>query len=307
MKHIKKSLESGFAAAIPLALKYDECGTVVAASTGSLLGRCVEALRCEHDRRDDTKVDPSLYAQLISHASTEPGQLGFSEFAARVTETAQRAGDAVTRELFFVRNTVKPLVDELTARVQDRLQTLDNDPMTGIEIVRRRAPEVLANPSLMQAFSRSSEKVVDLNGRNMRLPSYDDNQIIALIKTGVSELDDAIIAHFSALGDGWLSTAWRNIYTTNSELKSNSLSGLITGRSGVDLALFVFLTARQLWQNPPADVDMVGSDFEEAMVHYRDQAAVALCAEVNAIAEDARMGKLIYSNANERLEVLEGP
>lgn len=189
----------------------------------------------------------------------------------------------------------------------ERLEAADKDPMAGIEIVRRSTPAVLANPSLMQAFSRSSEMAVDLTGRNLRLPTYTDNEIIALMKTGVSELDDAVAEHFLKLGDCWLSTAWKNIYTTNSELNSNSLDGLITGRNGVDIALFIFLTARQLWQNPLKDVDMSGSSFEEAMVHYRDQAALALCAECRAIAEDERAGRLIYDNRQGRLEVLEKP
>ena len=308
MKHIENSFGSAMASAAPLTAKYDEQNVIVAAAGGSILGRCTEALIHSVERAPEGTVNADAYAAFVVAASTEPNEVtGYSEFAARVTESATKIAEAVQRELFHARNVVKPVVDELTARMSERCSLLDSDPMSGIEIVRRSIPSVLLHPSLMASFGRAQESVVDITPRNFRLPIYEDNQILPLLRTGAKDLDEGIMDFFSKKGDGWMSTIWKNVFTKFGEASRDGLRSLLYGRGNVDIALFVFLAARNLWQNPVKDVDMTASDYEEAMVHYRDQAAIALCNEVDTLSSEEKNGTLIFSNTRGRLEVWEGP
>lgn len=308
MKHIENSFGSAMATAAPLAAKYDEKNIIVAAAGGSILGRCTEALVHSVERAPEGTVNADAFAAFVVAASTEPNEVtGYSEFCARVSESATKIAEAVTRELFFARNTVKPVVDELTARMSERCSVLDADPMSGIEIVRRTTPAILLNPSLMASFGRAQESIVDITTRNFRLPVYEDNQILPLLRTGAAELDEGIMDFFAKKGDGWLSTMWKNVFTRYGEASRDGLRSLLYGRGNVDVALFVFLAARNLWQNPVKDVDMTAEDYEESMVHYRDQAAIALCNEVDTLRSEEQNGTLVYANIRGRLEVWDKP
>lgn len=308
MKHIEKSFGNAMASAAPLVGAYDEKNIVVAASAGSILGRCTEALIHSVERAPAGTVNADAYAAFVVAASTEPDAVkGYSEFAARITESAGKIAEAVSRELFHARNVVKPAVDELTARMSERCGVLDADPMSGIEIVRRTTPAALLHPSLMASFGRAQESVVDIATRNFHLPVYEDNQILPLLRTGATDLDEAVMDFFAKKGDGWMSTVWKNVFTQYGEASRDGLRSLLYGRGNVDIALFVFLAARNLWQNPVKDVDMTASDYEEAMVHYRDQSAIALCNEVDTLRSEEKEGTLIYANVRGRLEVWEKP
>lgn len=308
MKHIENSFASAMTSAAPLANKFDQKDLVVAAAAGSLLGRCTDALTHSVERSPSGTVNADAYAAFVVAASTEPNEVtGYSEFSARVTETSQKVADAVTRELFFARNTVKPLVDELTARMSERCDTLDSDSMSGIEIVRRSTPAILVHPSLMASFSRAKDSTLDISVRNFRLPVYEDIEVLPMLRTGSKDLDEAIVEHFTKLGEGWLSTMWKNVFTAFGEPSREGLRSLLFGRGNVDVALFVFLIARQLWQNPIKDIDMSAESYEESMVHYRDQAAIALCNEIDILAGEEREGVLIFSSNKGRLEVWDKP
>ncbi len=308
MKHIENSFGSAMNTAAPLADRYDQKDIIIAAAAGSILGRCTDALIHSVERSPEGTVNAEAYSAFVVAASTEPNAVsGYSEFAARATETAQKAAAAVSRELFHARNVAKPLVDELTARMSERCSVLDNNPMSGIEIVRRSTPAALLHPSLMASFSRARESVLDITTRNFKLPVYEDNEVIPMLRTGAKDLDEALVEHFSKKGDGWLSTVWKNVFTAFGEPSRDGLRTLIYGRGNVDIALFVFLVARQLWQNPIKDIDMSAEKFEEGMVHYRDQAAIALCNEVETLAREEEMGTLVYSNIKGRLEVWDKP
>lgn len=308
MKHIENSFGSAMNSAAPLADKYDQKDIVVVAAGGSILDRCTLGLVHSVERSPEGTVNAEAYSSFVVAASTEPNPVtGYSEFAARITETAQKAAAAVSSELFHARNTVKPLVDELTARMSERCSVLDSNPLTGIEIVRRSTPAVLLHPSLMASFGRARESAVDITPRNFRLPVYEDNEVAPMLRTGAKDLDEAIAEHFAKKGEGWLSTMWKNVFTAMGEPSRDGLRTVVYGRGNVDVALFVFLIARQLWQNPIQEIDMSADVFEESMVHYRDQAAIALCNEIETLASEEKMGTLIYSNTKGRLEVWDKP
>lgn len=302
---MEKSFESALNSAVPSADYFDQRDLVVTAGGNSVLGRCVAALPATFQRDHHSKVCPETFVNFLAANAMAPNEgTGFSEFQARITESAEVAARAVTTELFQARTIVKPIVEELTSRMCEQMEMIGKNPITDVEIVRRRIPAPLKHPSLIASIKRASDIVTSTKRPNLRLPSLSASEILPLMRTGAGELDKAIEEHFASKPEGWLETAWTNIYTERSA-SGMDLQAVMFGRNNIDIALFVFLTARRMWDNPLPETNMAAGSYSEAMVFLRDQAAKILLAEVSTLANEEKAGILIYSVTGTRVEVWE--
>lgn len=305
MTYLQESFQSALNSAVPSADFFDQRDLVVTASGNSILGRCVAALPATFQRDHHSKICPETFVNFLAANALNPNEgTGYSEFQARISECAEAAAKAVTAELFQARTIVKPVVEELTNRMCEQMEMIGKNPITDVEIVRRRIPAPLKHPSLIASIKRSNEVVTSTVRPNMRLPSLSAAEILPLMRTGSAELDKAIEEHYAGKEEGWLETVWDNIYTEKSSAGMD-LQAVMFGRNNIDVALFVFLTARRMWDNPIPNVNMASGTYTEGMVSLRDQAAKILISEVVMLADEETKGVLIYSITGTRVEVWE--
>lgn len=305
MTQLQKSLESALNSAVSSADYFDQRDLVVTSPAGSVLGRCIAALPATFQRDHHSKMNAETFVNFLSANALQPNEgTGFSEFQARIVESAEAAARAVTTELFQARTIVKPIIEELTARMVEQIEMIGSNPITNIEIVRRAIPAPLKHPSLLASLKRSEDVASSPRRPNMRLPALQDAEILPLMRTGAGDLDKAIESYFATKPEGWLSSTWNIIYGENSKAGMD-LQGVMFGRNNIDTALFVFLTARRLWDNPVKDTNMAAGEYSEGMQHLRNQAAKILLSEVLLLAEEERKGVLVYAMSNDRIEVWE--
>lgn len=305
MTQMQKSLESALNSAVASADYFDQRALVVSAGGNSVLGRCIAALPATFQRDHHSKVCPETFVNFLAANALQPNEgTGFSEFQARIVESAEAAARAVTTEMFQARTLVKPIVEELTNRMVEQIEMIGSNPITQIEIVRRGIAAPLKHPSLLASIKRAEDVATSTRRPNMRLPALQDSEILPLMRTGAAELDKAIESYFASKPEGWLSTAWTNIYTERSGAGMD-LQATMFGRNNIDVALFVFLTARRLWDNPLQETNMASSEYQDGMQFLRNQAAKILLSEVHILAEEEKNGVLIYSITGTRIEVWE--
>lgn len=304
-EQLAKSFECSLNSAVGGADYFDQRDLVVTVRNGSPLGRCVAALPATLDRSHNAKVSAEAFVNFLAvNATTSSEATGFSEFNARIIETADAAAKAVTTEMFQARTVVKPIIEELTKRMCEQSEMIGKNPITSFEIVRRSIPAPLKHPSLIASIKRAEDVVTSTSRPNLRLPAMTDQEILPLMRTGAADLDKAVQEFFLSKPEGWLETTWKNIYTEKSAT-GNDLQGVMFGRNNLDTALFVFLTARRLWDNPLDGANMSASSYSESLQMMRNQAAKILLSELIVLADEEKGGVLVFAVRGDVIEVWE--
>ena len=305
MSQIEKSLDSALQSGGQAADVYDQRDLVVTVRGGSPLGRLVAALPTTLDRNPGAKISTDAFISFLNATALQPNSAtGFSEFNARVVETAEAAARAVTTEITQARTVVKPIIEELTARVADQCEMIGKNPITDYEIVRRCVPAPLKHPSLIASVKRSEEVEINSVRPNIRLPELDGAAILPLMRTGSAELDKTVSEYFAAKPEGWLETCWKNLYTEKSAF-GMELREVMYGRNNLDVALFAFLTSRRLWDNPIEGANMTAATYSETLQHIRNQAAKVIMSEMNLLLDEEQKGTLLFGVRGKVIEVWE--
>lgn len=305
MEQLNNSFQCALNSAVQGADYFDQRDMVVTVRNGSPLARAISALPSTLDRNQSAKISAEAFVNFLGANALAPNEgTGFSEFGARIIETAEAAAKAVTTELFQARTVVKPIIEELTKRMCEQAEMIGKNPITEFEIVRRSIPAPLKNASLIASIKRAEDVVTSTSRPNLRLPELSAQEILPLLRTGAGDLDKQVEELFASKPEGWLETTWKNIYTEKSAV-GNDLQAVMFGRNNLHTALFVFLTARRLWDNPIENTNMSSNGYGDAMQAMRNQAAKILLSELLVLAEEEKNGVLVYSIRGNTIEVWE--
>lgn len=273
----------------------DQRNIALVPATGTPLAALVGLTHIDHN---PVKNEDGYYVDLQTMAGvTNQGDpiMGYSEHTATMEEVSTFLAEKLSAHVLRARTVVAPFVDAYAARLNEALSMIEGNPDNGIEVQVYKTPAPFMEPSLVESFMRSNEVAMFSPELDMNLPELADNEILALMQTGAASVDAAVLEHFSKLPEGWLASKWKQIYCQDlSGLRLNGGLGThINGRQNVDTALFVFLTARRMWNSPIEGTNMPLDKFENLMCDYRDQAALRLCQEAAVIHREDKAGFLI--------------
>lgn len=286
-----KAIESAYVPAQNL----DRKNISLTAGQGTPLGTLVSLTYLNHDpvkTEDGYFVDTHQMAAITNEGDPIAG---YSEHTASMDEYATFLAEKLSSHIFRARTVVAPFVDEYATRLSQALSLIEGNPDNGIKIDTFRTPAPFLEPSLVESFMRSNDVQMRSLPLDMDLPELSDNEILVLMQTGAASVDAAVLEHFSTKKTGWLAQQWRNIYVRDLSgiVANGGLDAYISGRQNVDTALFVFLTARRMWNAPIEGTNMPLDKFEELMCDYRDQAALRLCQEAAIIHREDKAGFLV--------------
>lgn len=273
----------------------DSKGIAIVAKPDSLLSGLVATTYIDFD----PAVQGGEYFHNINHmcamTDSSSSATGFSEHTARMEELSDVLAEKVTKHLFFTRTVVAPFVDAYAARLRSAMELISGNPDNGIEVIVNSRPGPLEEPTLVDSILRSQEVIYQRPPLNCDLPAQDDNQIRALMQTGSASVDAAINEYFGNKPEGWLASNWKTIFMRApiGEPVPNGLDQLISGKQYVDVALFVFLVSRRLWNAPLDGTNMSSAAYEDTMVTFRNQSALRLCHELERQERDGQEGILV--------------
>lgn len=286
-----KAIDSAYVPAQAL----DQRNISLAPAAGTPLAALVSLTHLDHN---PVKNEDGFYIDLQTMATvTNQGDpiMGFSEHTATMEDVSTFLAEKLSGHIFRARTVVAPFVDAYAARLNESLGLIEGNPDNGVEVEIYKTPAPFMEPSLVDSFMRSNDVTMFSPELDMQLPELGDNEILTLMQTGAASVDAAVLEHFSKLPQGWLASKWKQIYCQ--DLSGIRLSGglgvHINGRQNVDTALFVFLTARRMWNSPIEGTNMPLDKFENMMCDYRDQAALRLCQEAAVIHREDKAGFLI--------------
>lgn len=192
------------------------------------------------------------------------------------------AVSAVKDHLLFARTTVAPAVADLMEKVSTTLKAQTPSALLRMEVVIWNPALPLQNNKLVNDFRRFEETPFDNPPLRVALPPQTAAELRDLIKTGSSSVDGDVEEWLAAKGDAFLSRIWENVFQIPgpgaTELGPDDFRGWIDNRDdGVDNALAIFLLASKLVDNPLPGTETSLSQFNNAVVEYRNQAGARLC------------------------------
>lgn len=281
-----------------LAKQLDEKGIALVAKPGSLLGRLVSATYID----TDIKVTEGGYAintgAMVTNTDAVSPITGFSEHSARMEETADFLARQLEGYLLHARTVAAPFIDDYAKRIQAQIELIGAAPSAGANIKIRRGNNLLLEPALMDAYQRSRDVIHESLNHDYLLPEMTEAQILQLMRTGNTVVDQAIMEHYSAHEEGYLLNLYEDVFRNGkpgAPAVADLIERKITGRQNVDNAIAVFLIARRLWNAPPEGTQMPLAKYEAAMVDLRNQAALRMCYEYDNILRDGNSGVLVTS------------
>lgn len=184
--------------------------------------------------------------------------------------------EMVTKHLSFAKNTVAPLIKELTTEVNAVLARYPESDSYNPSVIIVSLPDALLNAS-MQASLREYKEVTYIPITTyMSLPQLSGAEVIELMKVGSKSVDNEIEAWAALKGISFFETIWGSIFT-NSVVDSESFESLTKCIiEGVDAAFAVFLLGKRLLDNPPEGVAKPLPEYRKEVGNLLEQAGLRL-------------------------------
>lgn len=231
---------------------------------------------------DERNLSYEPTPELLKAESTMPcaegeGSVHDRELDSMVTEIA----DAVSQHLSFAKNTVRPLVQELSIAITTALAAYPDTATFNPTVVRVDLPEPMLMPAVEESILEFRENTyTPINGGGMDLHEIPAAELIASLKTGAKATDAAIDVWVAKLGENFFGDVWRTVFTkgyTRGTGNSETFETLVENKiTGTDAALTVYLLGKRLLDNPPEDSPYSLKDYRLAMGELLEQAGVRL-------------------------------
>lgn len=222
-----------------------------------------------------------------------------------ITEVAIKA---VQGHIVFAKSVVAPAVAHLVECTMVTLNELTPSVLLSLEVVICTPPAPLNNSSFETSVRKYEEVSFDVPKMNLRLPSLTVSEIVDLLKTGTSSLDQDIGEWVAALGDSWLINLWENVFQIKqanlSETTPVTFKSFVEHRTlGVDYAVAIHLLSRKLADAPPAGTEMSLNIFQTTIIEYRNQSGARVCRALDELATIEKNGVLVRSIDGSKITV----
>ena len=196
----------------------------------------------------------------------------------------------VSNHLSFAKNKVKPAIEELVENLKQRYKEITDSIKLDLDI------EIFDLPEPMREVSFEQDIVKYDNVMNIPVTSTlfydggtitDDATCLDLIKTGENVLDASIETWVIRLGTGYLGRVFESIIDSSKTPIQTLLE------TDVNAALFTFLLANKLYNNPINGFIDELDNFNRKLSDLRNQAALKILAAYNMHRLNVNTGNLI--------------
>lgn len=210
---------------------------------------------------------PSFGDTLVTD-SNEPDATGVSNFGDTFEAAVKAVVGAVNFNNQLARNTVNPMIERVTSKIDSALDSLSNSASMPIEIQSLEAPALWSHPYIGEVFSRYEETTYSDILYNGPAVAYDD----ALLVTGAASFDEAIAQYAQYLAStGQLATIWNKIFGKGPFRTSEALAGTDPFET-IDTGIVLYLAANTLETMPPAETNMSLAAWESMVKSIKTQA-----------------------------------
>lgn len=277
-----------FLSALPLSEKYAESGKTLVAKPNTVLSILVEKSVPIFTSVAENREQLEGFGEILE--STSVGTLEQpSSHSLELDAIIKDISKAVTAHISFAKNTVKPLVLEFAAAIQEYKETnVLKDAGEKFNIIVLNIPGVLQSEMFLDTLSFYKGKSVLEPDLSFSLEVKDRDQLVALMLTGHSDTDKLIVEWASHLEDGFLVNLWNSLFTTlatsGKTIKFNSISQL-NAYEKADYATAIYLLSRKLFDQVDGSTKEVSlSVYKNTAAQIRDYAGALLVEAINKMA-----------------------
>lgn len=292
---------------VPLAEVLESARVYVEPAPGSLLEALVQATRTPFGGMDPNYVPSIEDVEYLANA--QDSTTGICQHDMVMDEIAQKGILGVQALITHARTVVAPAVIALVKKVEAELENTTKSALGSMEVISVHYPAVVYVDSFKKEVRKYDETAFDDPDLAMRCPTIATSDIRELMKTGAGQADGAVEEWLASKGESFLIDVWENIF----QIKQSDMNETTTRRlrsyidnpeGGLDWAIAVYLIARKLIEQGPLDnTDMALPRFESLMGAYRDQAALALCRELDKLETATKTGRLVIRATEQKVWV----
>ena len=187
--------------------------------------------------------------------------------------------EMVTKHLSFAKNTVAPLIKELTTEVNTVLSSYPETASYNPTIIKVSLPDALLNPSMQDSLSEYKEVTYFPVTTYMSLPQLSGTDVMELTKVGSKSIDDSIEAWAALKGVSFFESIWNTIFTNATG--EGAVTGTFESMSkcpieGADVSFAVFLLGKRLLDNPPEGTTQSLPEYRKEIGTLLEQAGLRL-------------------------------
>lgn len=225
-------------------------------------------------------------------------------------EITEVSSNAVRNHITFARTVVAPAVQELVEKTAQSLNELTASTLLGFEVVVWNPPAPLMSSSMDTIAKKYEETAFDSPPLMMKMPDLSSKEILDLLKTGNSSLDDDIAAWASTKGESFFLDIWSGVFQQKqaelNDRKVRTFQDYLQDReTGMDNTLAIFLLSRSLFENTLPNIEMSAQAFENLVVEFRNQSGAKVCHLIEEIIKTDKLGVLI-KNIKDRTVTVNG-
>lgn len=220
----------------------------------------------------------AAHAAMLGHATSSADGIQSSHDQSLDAMVAT-VSEVVRKHISTAKNQVRPAVLEFAENVQKamgepRLPSSDFQ----IDIVELPAP--MRNSGFEESISKFKGKPVLSPDRELNLGEKTLEEILQLMLTGSKEYDACVAEWFGSLQPGFFLNIWNNLFRDFKESQPFvvcKFEDLVNSQiDGTDAALAIYLLARKLFDEVPANTGMDLNQYQQTVAEYRESSGAAL-------------------------------
>lgn len=305
----KESLE----AALPLTEICDNRNIAILPSMGTPLEALVNATRSDKNTMMLTNAGDAIPdLSIIEYLSNvKDPVLKISQHDVAMDDIVDVAVKAIQNHISFAKSVVAPAVSELVETTARTVAEITVSSLTGMDVVIWNPPAPLENSSFDGVVRKFAETAMDVPKLAMNLPSITVKEILDLMSTGSSGIDDDIAIWAASKGDNFFINIWENVFQIK-QAELNEREPLTFNKftedrtSGIDNALAIFLLSRKLANKPLQNTEMNLATYERLIIEFRNQSGARLCRAIDQLEDISKKQILVREVINNRVTVVYG-
>lgn len=216
--------------------------------------------------------------------------------SAQLSALVEQIKNIVNTHLSFTRNTVLANVNEYVRRVTEDMKNYEPDPLSLFNIKVIGVPSVLSSGFLEDDIKKNAWLTYVNPEGFPRYESKGPEELLEIIKTGSSALDDEILKWISSIGTDKLVLTWENFFAVSDALADNVpdfYEATVDPETGADTALMIYLLARGAKEKTPDGCLQSKDKLDTALNQYMESTGFRLLNLMGKEKEDTKNGLVV--------------
>lgn len=267
----------GLESVLPLAELMDRNNLMVVPVQGTPLDALVKATRSTPQFAVPVATGQpgfDVATQDIAYmANTPSSATGLCEHDMVQEELVEMAAKAVRGHLLVLRTAVMPAIVALHDAVAKAMGDMPASRMLGMEVKVYDLPAPMKAAAIESLISKWEGVPFASPPLRLKCPDVTMEKLRELMKTGSAAFDAEVDKWIAIKGDTFFLQAWEDIFQTKNDHFEKFSKAMECREEGLDRALFTFLVARKIYDDPIEGTTMSLPRFKELACDFRDQAA----------------------------------